>query len=50
LDSRADQGRYKYSCRIADPHDPQRLKVFEATANSPTAAMQAVLDQIQAKR
>jgi hypothetical protein len=50
LDSWVDKGQYKYTCRIPDRQNPQNLKVFEATASDPIAAMQVVLDQIQRKR
>jgi hypothetical protein len=49
-EQKAVPGGVQFTCRIANPHDPDLVRVYEATAVDYPSAVRAVVDQINQNR
>lgn len=50
LETWGNQGGWKFTCSLLNPHDPGKMRTYEAEAQQDVAAMQAVLDQMDKER
>jgi hypothetical protein len=50
LETWGDRGDWKFSCSIPNPQNHAISRTYEATAHTPIAAVQAVLDQLSKER
>lgn len=50
LETWGNQGGWRFTCSLLNPHDPSKMRTYEAEAQQDLAAMQAVLDQMDKDR